>query len=343
MVPVLENSEELDRRINITMQRTTLILLQLALLTLTGACGGGSGGNSTPTPEASVNTAAQTSNTQTADECSGSGSQLDCTFNHDGLVREYILYVSQSYTGSESVPLLFNFHGYGSSAIDQMNYGDFRVLAEEEQFILLVPHGTLLEDTTHWNVGSWTSESTVDDIGFTSALIDKIATDYLIDLSRIYSTGMSNGGYMSHQLACLLSDNFAAIASVTGSMSPETFTECTPTHATSILQIHGTEDDVVPYTGANWTKSMEAIMDYWSAYNGCDPAPSVTALPDTNEDGTIADLIAYTNCINNVEVELYRMNEMGHTWPEPGRGWDISGVNVIWRFLSRHSLNGVVE
>jgi|TARA_B100000959_G_scaffold137877_1_gene144893 polyhydroxybutyrate depolymerase len=343
MVPVLENSEELDRRINITMQRTTLILLQLALLTLTGACGGGSGGNSTPTPEASVNTAAQTSNTQTADECSGSGSQLDCTFNHDGLVREYILYVPQSYTGSESVPLLFNFHGYGSSAIDQMNYGDFRVLAEEEQFILLVPHGTLLEDTAHWNVGSWTSESTVDDIGFTSALIDKIATDYLIDLSRIYSTGMSNGGYMSHQLACLLSDNFAAIASVTGSMSPETFTECTPTHATSILQIHGTEDDVVPYTGANWTKSMEAIMDYWSAYNGCDPAPSVTALPDTNEDGTIADLIAYTNCINNVEVELYRMNEMGHTWPEPGRGWDISGVNVIWRFLSRHSLNGVVE
>ena len=325
------------------MQRTTLILLQIALVTLTSACGGGSGGNSSATPEVSVNTTTQTSNTQTADECSGSGSQLDCTFNHDGLVREYILYVPQSYTGSESVPLLFNFHGYGSSAIGQMNYGDFRVLAEEEQFILLAPQGTLLEDTSHWNVGSWTSESTVDDVGFTSALIDKIATDYLIDLSRVYSTGMSNGGYMSHQLACLLSDNFAAIASVTGSMSPETFKDCAPTHSTSVLQIHGTEDDVVPYAGADWTKSMDAIMDFWSTYNGCDPAPSITALPDTNEDGTIADLIAYANCINNVEVQLYRMNEMGHTWPEPGRGWDISGINVIWGFLSRHSLNGLVE
>ena len=224
-----------------------------------------------------------------------------------------------------------------------MNYGDFRALAEEEQFILVVPQGTLLEETSHWNVGSWTSEITVDDVGFTSALIDRVAADYLVDLSRVYSTGMSNGGYMSHQLACLLSDDFAAIASVTGSMSPENFDACAPTPATSILQIHGTEDDVVPYAGANWTKSMEAIMDYWSTYNGCDPAPSVTALPDNNEDGTIADLIAYTNCINNVAVELYRMNEMGHTWPEPGRGWDISSVNVIWRFLSRHSLNGLVE
>ena len=325
------------------MRPTVLVSLQLALLTLIGACGGGSGGNSSPTPAVSANTPTETSNTQTADECLGTGAQLDCTFNHDGLVRDYLLYVPQSYSGSESVPLLFNFHGYGSSAIGQMGYGDFRVLAEEEQFILVVPQGTLLEDTSHWNVGSWTIESTTDDIGFTAALIDKIATDYLIDLSRVYSTGMSNGGYMSHQLACLLSDNFAAIASVTGSMSPETFNDCAPTHATSVLQIHGTEDDVVPYGGADWTKSMEVIMDYWSTYNGCDPTPSITALPDANEDGTVADLIAYANCINDVNVQLYRMNEMGHTWPEPGRGWDISGIDVIWSFLSRHSLNGLVE
>ncbi|HIM35156.1 MAG TPA: hypothetical protein EYM33_06450 [Pseudomonadales bacterium] len=325
------------------MRPTALISLQLALLTLIGACGGGSGGNSSPTPEVSVNTPTETSNTQTADECLGTGAQLECTFNHDELVRDYLLYVPQSYSGSESVPLLFNFHGYGSSAIGQMGYGDFRVLAEEQQFILVVPQGTLLEDTSHWNVGSWTIESTTDDVGFTAELIDKIATDYLIDLSRVYSTGMSNGGYMSHQLACLLSDDFAAIASVTGSMSPETFNDCNPTHATSVLQIHGTEDDVVPYAGANWTKSMDAIMDYWSTYNGCDPTASVTALPDTNEDGTVADLVAYANCINNVDVQLYRMNEMGHTWPEPGRGWDISGVNVIWNFLSQHSLNGPVQ
>ena len=325
------------------MRRTAFFSLQLVLSTLIGACGGGSGGNSSPTPEVSVAAPTQTSNTQTADACSGLGAQLDCTFNHDGLIREYILYVPQSYSGSESVPLLFNFHGYGSNAIGQMGYADFRVLAEEEQFILVVPQGTLLEDTTHWNVGSWTIESTTDDIGFTAALIDKIAADYLVDLSRVYSTGMSNGGYMSHQLACLLSDDFAAIASVTGSMSPETFNDCAPTHATSILQIHGTEDDVVPYAGANWTKSMEAVMDYWSTYNGCDPTPSVTTLPDANDDGTVADLIAYANCINDVDVQLYRMNDMGHTWPEPGRGWDISAITVIWDFLSRHSLNGLVQ
>ena len=81
------------------MRPTVLASLQLALLTLIGACGGGSGGNSSPTPAVSANTPTEPSNTQTADECLGTGAQLDCTFNNDGLVRDYILYVPQSYSG----------------------------------------------------------------------------------------------------------------------------------------------------------------------------------------------------------------------------------------------------
>lgn len=41
---------------------------------------------------------------------------------------------------------------------------------------------------------------------------------YSIDADRIFSTGMSNGGFMSYHLACV-SNRFAAIASVTGSMT----------------------------------------------------------------------------------------------------------------------------
>ena len=76
-------------------------------------------------------------------------------------------------------------------------------------------------DTRHWNVGGWTLGSTIDDVGFTEALLTKISTAYTIDLQRVYSTGMSNGGYMSFLLACQLSDKIAAIASVTGSMTPQ--------------------------------------------------------------------------------------------------------------------------
>lgn len=56
--------------------------------------------------------------------------------------------------------------------------------------------------------------STVDDIGLLSALIDTISSEYAIDQDRIYSTGMSNGGFMSYELACFLSARITAIASV---------------------------------------------------------------------------------------------------------------------------------
>jgi len=137
------------------------------------------------------------------------------SISHDGMTREYILYVPANYTGTEEVPLLFNFHGYTSNATEQMWYGDFRSIADTAGFIIIHPEGT--EDgtgTTHFNVG-W-GGSTVDDVSFTEALIDSISAEYTINQDRIYSTGMSNGGFMSFKLACELSDRIAGIASVTG-------------------------------------------------------------------------------------------------------------------------------
>ena len=144
---------------------------------------------------------------------------ITATITHDALQREYILYVPASYTGSNAVPLVFNFHGYTSNATEQMWYGDFRPIADTANFIIVHPNGMLdATGTTHFNVG-W-GGSTIDDVGFTSALLDSISADYNINADRVYSTGMSNGGFMSYQLACQLSDKIAAIASVTGSMSP---------------------------------------------------------------------------------------------------------------------------
>ena len=110
---------------------------------------------------------------------------------HDGEERFYRLYIPPIYSGNESVPLLFNFHGYGSNATEQMFYGDFRPIADVENFIIVHPEGLLdATGTTHFNA-QW--QSTVDDIGFTAALIQEIDDNYSIDLTRVYSTGMSNG------------------------------------------------------------------------------------------------------------------------------------------------------
>ena len=168
---------------------------------------------------------------------------------HDGVTREYIVYVPAVYNGSSSVPLLFNFHGYGMSANNQMSYGNMRAVADTAGFIVVYPQGTLFWGSPHWNVGSWTLGSTADDIGFTEAMIDTLAANYNIDLNRVYSCGYSNGGYFSFVLACQLSAEIAAIGSVGGTMSTETYNSCNPSHPTPVVTIHGTDDAIISYFG----------------------------------------------------------------------------------------------
>ncbi|MFC1502511.1 T9SS type A sorting domain-containing protein [bacterium] len=268
---------------------------------------------------------------------------------HDGIERDYILYVPVNYTGAASVPLVFNFHGYGSNANDQMWYGDFRSIADTTGFLIVHPQGTLLNGITHWNVGGWTIGSTADDVGFTDALIDSISSKYSIDSMRIYSTGMSNGGFMSFLLACQLSEKIAAIASVTGSMTPETFNNSNPQHPTPILQIHGTSDGVVPYNGASWTKSIDNVIQYWVGYNNCHTTPAITALPDiVVTDGSTVEHIVYDGGDNDVTVEHFKVTGGGHTWPGTifggaGSNYDINASVEIWKFFSRYDINGLIR
>lgn len=272
---------------------------------------------------------------------------LTRSITHDGIQRDYILYVPANYNGNSAVPLVFNFHGYGSNATGQMWYGDFRDIADTAGFMVIHPQGTYFDGKRHFNVGGWTIGSTTDDVGFTDALIDTIVANYPIDLNRIYSTGMSNGGYMSFLLACQLSDKIAAVASVTGSMTPQTFTPCSPTHPTPILQIHGTSDNVVPYNGANWTKSIDQVLQYWINYNNCSSAASTTAIENTDTgDGSTAELFVYSGGDNQSRVEHIKISGGTHTWPgtsnsNSGANQDFNASLEIWKFFSQYDLNGL--
>jgi len=233
---------------------------------------------------------------------------IEGSITHDDLEREYILYIPANYDGNEAVPLIFNFHGFTSNANEQMWYGDFRPIADTAGFLVVHPQGTLFNGNTHWNVGGFTLGSTVDDVGFTSALIDSLADMYNIDLNRVYSTGMSNGGYMSFLLACQLGDKIAAVASVTGSMTPQTYDACDPIHPTPIMQIHGTADPVVPYNGQLWTKSITEVLSYWNDHNDCDDIPETIMVPDVNtNDGSTAEHIIYSGGKRKSTVEHFKI------------------------------------
>lgn len=278
--------------------------------------------------------------------CAWSQQTINASISHDGKDRSYILYVPEIYNDDTPVPLVFNFHGYTSNANDQMWYGDFRAIADTAGFLVVHPQGSLLNGITHWNVGGWTVGSTTDDVGFTEALLDELSSNYNIDQKRIYSTGMSNGGFMSFLLACQLSERIAAVASVTGSMTPETYTSCSPQHPTPVMQIHGVVDGVVPYFGANWTRSISDVLAYWRDYNNCSTDLIKTDVPNTNLlDASSASYQVYLNGDNESTVEHFRISGGGHTWPgsfpSPGTNQDFNASLEIWKFFSRYDLDGL--
>ena len=135
--------------------------------------------------------------------------------------RSYWVYLPEGYDGEEALPMVFAFHGYTAYAEGMVEYVDFRKAADAHGVIMVFPQGSLLDNLTHWNVGGWTNHSKKDDVGFVSAIIDAMEKKYSIDPNRVYATGHSNGGYMSIKLACELGDRIAAVASVSGSMTPK--------------------------------------------------------------------------------------------------------------------------
>ena len=269
---------------------------------------------------------------------------LTQTIEHDGLSRSYNIYIPSAYeVADQKFPLLFCFHGFTSSADVIMAYSDFNTLAEEKEFIVVYPQGTLVSGLTHWNVGGFTAGSTVDDVGFVEALLEALMATYQLDEQRIYSTGMSNGGYMSFLLACQLSDKIAAIASVTGAMTLETFDNCNPQRPMPVLQIHGDADDVVAYEGLAFSKSIPEVLDYWIAHNDCQTSGIAMDLEDTNTgDGSTVSTLDFPNGRQCTSVNHFRVHGGGHTWPGAWGNRDISASNEVWNFVSQYNLNGLI-
>ena len=277
--------------------------------------------------------------------CSFSQKTFTNTINYQGIERGYIIHIPNSYTDKSEVPLILCFHGYSSSANIIMSYSGFNELSEKEGFIVVYPQGAIYKKSgkTHWNVG-YTLESKIDDIEFTNILLDNLFVKYRINKDRVYSTGFSNGGYMSFLLACQLSNRFAAVSSVAGSMTPETFEECNPQHPTPILQVHGLEDRVVPYIGkSSWTKPIKEVMNYWSKLNKCDTTIT-TSFPDiVKEDNSYVAMETHINRSNRISTQHIKIIKGGHEWPGIKESFNINQDKETYTFFSKYNIRGNMD
>ena len=287
------------------------------------------------------------------------GIEIDDSITSGGVTRTYRLYIPLIYNPATAVPLIMNFHGLGTTSALQESYGDFRKIADTANFIIVHPQGLVQAgiNLTGWNNFFGPSQS-LPDINFTSALIDTIKAHYNIKMSRIYSTGFSNGGFMSYVLACQLSGRFAAIASVSGSVVPAHLNACNTLHPMPIMEIHGTSDSIVEYDGTGGLVTctkIDSLIKHWVVFNHCNPTP--TTIDSLANISTIDSCRAVHYIYNggDAPVEFYKIIGGGHSWPGATTtlgsvsqvgftNQDFKANKEIWRFFSEQkSFVGINE
>lgn len=261
---------------------------------------------------------------------------------HGGLERTYRLHVPANL--APGAPLVFVWHGYTDSARAIARYSGLSEVAEREGFAVVYPQGTRdSKGNTFFNVGyAFHSDATVDDVGYFRALVALLVPRLQADPSRVFSTGLSNGGDMSLLLACAAADLVAAVAPVAGAMMVEPLAPCAPTHPTPVLAIHGTLDEITRWEGDytntdGWGAyhSVDAMIAYWVETNALSPQ-GAEPLPDLDpEDGSTVTRHTWASPGVDAEVQLLEVVGGGHDWPGSWGNQDIESAEEIWRFLSR--------
>lgn len=275
------------------------------------------------------------------------GTTVEMDMNYQNTNRHFIVYLPTGYTPGEHLPVVFNLHGYGSNASQQIYYSKMYITADSNHFALVAPDGL----NNSWNSGFTPPyNSSPDDVGFISKIIDTLYQLYSIDLTRVYSCGMSNGGYQSYRLACDLENRIAAIASVTGTTSTLTAYNCALSRKVPILEIHGTADPLVEYEGSTGYYGVEENISFWLGKNQCSMVNDTVFVPDVNtSDSSTVQQIRYRTCGSGSEVWFYKIIGGGHSWPSAPINYiygptnrDFDASQAIWDFFNKFTLNGAV-
>lgn len=266
--------------------------------------------------------------------------------NSGGIFRIYRVYRPRGLTGA--APLVVMLHGgFGDGAPAQRDY-HWNSQADTGGFVVAYPNGVLRA----WNGGTCCGAPEsfdIDDVGFITDMVATIQRRTPIDPARAYATGMSAGAIMALRLGCQ-SDKFAAIAPVAGTL----LTDCAHARPTSVLQIHGTADDRVPYNGGPGAArsfdgtarvdgpSAAAVNATWRAIDACAPPTSTTS-------GVVTTQTA--SCTDARRVTLISVAGAGHQWPgsrskpvletiagisPPSTALDATAT--IWQFFSQAHL-----
>lgn len=286
------------------------------------------------------------------------GSKVDLVQGAD--TRWYLQNVPATYTPTDPMPVVVDFHGYSEGAEIHVKHSDLSTYGDTEGFITISPQG-------FGPVARWDTTLGGSDLAFVGLLLDQIESQLCVDTNRVFVTGLSNGAFLTSAVACQYADRVAAAAPVAGIRDVD---GCQPSRPVPVVAFHGTADTFVAFDGGMGSSvanlpapdgsgqsmgevnqeiatekgpTVPEITADWAARNGCESTPvTSTVAPDV--------ILATFPCPPGAETLLYEITDGGHTWPgspfsvaiEMVVGhttMSISANEIMWDFFQEHPLD----
>lgn len=232
------------------------------------------------------------------------------------------------YDPQKAYRLIFDFHGKGGTPQGQYENSQYYKYPQASDYLVAYPLGDKANDGSGdnaWQDAPYAAPG-VNDIGFTSDLINHINDNYCVDTTKIYASGKSNGGGFVDLLACSdIGDKFAAFAMAAPALYTDTSGSPCVRKLRKIIHAHGLQDDTARYDGGtSHGQALPSIADWlgrWAsnARDGCS-GPQYTS-----DNGNT--LITYTPCSGGITnaIKSYRLPNGGHCWPD-GRSDNTDGA-----------------
>ena len=177
-------------------------------------------------------------------------------FSHherDGERGAYSLYVPENYSSERHWPLIICLHGGYGEGYEYI--WTWLRTARTHGYILLSPKS--LGETWSMTMGSSDTRSVM-------RMLDEVSAAYAIDRSRIYLTGLSDGGIFTYIMGLERHELFAGLAPVAGAlhMAADPMLRTGTGKELPIFVIHGVHDFIFPVAYTRQTNELLGSLGY---------------------------------------------------------------------------------
>jgi polyhydroxybutyrate depolymerase len=172
----------------------------------------------------------------------------------------------------------------------------------------------------------WSADGDYDKLSETLDAVQRVAC---IDPSRVYVSGISNGGFMATVLICRMANRIAAAALFAPGIGGTG--TCAPSRPVSVLEVHGTSDPIVPYGGPNG--EVPQFVAGWARRDGCSSRATAT------RRSAVVTIFRWPGCRGGAQVEHLRLTGGKHIELLPQlRTAGVDPAATAWAFLRTHRL-----